>query len=105
MRGVDAAYHYAGMIGIRPERLTLSQLWRMSNGRAKQSRVEIIELASMVWGLDSVDRMEYLLYGNLVSTGKGKPVQLEPELQAKVDAEVERIRRENPGLPKAKGVK
>lgn len=83
----------------------MNQLWRMSNGRAKQSRIEIIELASMVWGLDSVDRLEYLLYGNLTSSGKGQPVQLEPELQAKVDAEIERIRRENPDLPRAKGVK
>jgi hypothetical protein len=32
-------------------------------------------------------------------TGKGEPVQLTPELQAKVEAEVEKIRQENPGLP------
>lgn len=102
MDGIEAGYHFAGVVGISPKKLTLYQLWRMANGVTKQRRRECLELASLVWSLGSIDYESYLHYGEMVETGSGGPVQLTPEIQAKVDAEVARIRQENPGLPKAR---
>ena len=102
MDGVEAGFHFAGIVGIRPAGQTLKRLWMMANGRVSQRRRELLELANLVWGLDSVDHEAYLLYGEFAETGKGKAVQVRPDLQEKIDAEIERIRRENPGLPKLK---
>lgn len=103
MDSIEAGYHFAGIVGISPRKLTLNQLWRMANGAVKQRRREVLELATLVWSLGSVDYEAYLHFGELVETGSGGPVQLTPELHAKVEAEVERIRKENPGLPKVRG--
>lgn len=101
MDGIEAGYHYAGVVGISPRKWTLNQLWRMAEGAIKNRRREVLELASLVWSLGSIDHESYLRYGQFSETGCGGPVQLTPELRAKIEAEVEKIRRENPGLPQA----
>jgi len=72
----------------------------MANGKISAGRRQNLELANLVWGLSDIDWECYLLFGEMSATGKGGPVQVRPELQEKIDAEIERIRRENPGLPK-----
>jgi hypothetical protein len=99
MDAIEAGYYFAGVLGISPRKWTLRQLWMMADGRVKASRRNNLELSSLVWGLSSIDWEDYLHYGQMTETGSGGPVQLKPELQEKIDAEVERIRRENPGLP------
>lgn len=104
MDGIEAAYHFAGVLGMSPAGQTLRSLWRMACGRLKQKRNETVELAVMVWAMGDYDIESYLAFGSLDETGRGKPVKLEPELEARVDAEVEKIRRESEGLPKVKAV-
>ena len=99
MDGIEAGFHFAGIVGISPRRHTLRQLWRMAEGVIKNGRRQALELATMVWSIGSIDAADYLHYGIVTETGRGGPVQLEPDLQAKVEAEVEKTRRENPGLP------
>jgi hypothetical protein len=99
MDGVEAGYHFAGVVGISPRRMTLRQLWMMAEGAIRNRRREVLELASLVWSLGSIDWESYLHFGHMTETGSGGPVQLTPEMHARVEAEVERIRRENPGLP------
>lgn len=105
MNGVEACYHFAGIVAIHPKGLTLRQLWRMAVGKIQQKRIEILELANMVWGADGIDTEAYLFHGKMIPTGKGGPVQMSPELEAKVAAEVKRMRAENPSLPRAPGEK
>lgn len=99
MDAIEAGFHFAGIVGVSPRKLTLRQLWMMANGKISSGRRENLELANLVWGLSEIDWEAYLLYGQMSETGKGGPVQLKPELQDKIDAEIERIRNENPGLP------
>lgn len=99
MDAIEASYEYAGILGLSPRGLTLRQLWRMAHGNQKDRRRESLEIANLVWGLSEIDWEEYLLYGRMSSTGKGGPVQVKPDVQEKIDAEIERIRRENPNLP------
>ncbi len=102
MDAIEAGYHFAGVVGISPRKLTLRQLWMMAEGKNKAQRQNNLELSSLVWGLSEIDWEDYLHYGHMTQTGAGGPVQVKPELQAKIEEEVERIRRENPGLPKFK---
>lgn len=102
MDGIEAGYHFAGVVGISPRRWTLNQLWRMAEGAIRNRRREVLELASLVWSLGSIDGEAYLHYGQMSETGSGGPVQLTPELHSKIEAEVERIRRENPQLPQTR---
>lgn len=99
MNAIDASYHFAGVCGLSPKGWTLRQLWAMANGRIGNRRRENLELASLVWSLGEIDWESYLLYGEMTETGRGGPVQLTPELHARIEAEVERIRKENPDLP------
>jgi hypothetical protein len=99
MNGIEAGYHFAGICGVSPKGWTLRQLWMMANGKVSAGRRQNLELANLVWGLSEIDWEVYLLYGEMAESGKGGPVQVKPELQEKIDAEIERIRRENPGLP------
>ena len=99
MDGIEAGYHFAGAVGISPRGFTLRQLWRMFEGAAKTARRTALELSTLVWSLGSIDCEDFLHYGQMTETGKGGPVQLTPELHAKVEAEVARIRSENPSLP------
>lgn len=99
MDAIEAGYEYAGIVGISPRGLTLDQLWRMASGTQKNRRRENLELANLVWGLAEIDWQDYLLYGRMNASGLGGPVQVKPEVQERIDAEVERIRRENPNLP------
>jgi hypothetical protein len=103
MDGIEAGYHFAGVVGISPRKWTLNQLWRMAEGAIKNRRREVLELASLVWSLGSIDWEAYLHFGQMLETGSGGPVQLTPEQHAKIEAEVERIRRENPHLPQSRG--
>jgi hypothetical protein len=100
MDGIEAGYHFAGIVGISPKKWTLRQLWMMANGFQRNRRRENLEVASLVWGLGSIDWQDYLLYGQMTETGAGGAVQVTPELQGKIDDEIERIQRENPSLPK-----
>lgn len=100
MDAIDACYYFAGVVGMPPERRTLRQLWRLAAGRIKQRRFEMLEQAILVWSAGDIDAEKYLHFGQLVQTGKGGPVKMSPILAAKVDAEVERLRNENPNVPK-----
>lgn len=71
----------------------------MGNGLAKQRRVESLHLIALAFNGD-LDIAKFLQTGQLAETCVGKPLELDPELEAKVQAEVDRIRRENPNLPK-----
>lgn len=96
--GVEAAYEFAGMIGIRPHGLTLRQLWRMANGRAKQNRLESLQLVCLAFN-EGLDAKRFLEQGIIEESCVGKPLELSPEMEAQVQIEIERIRRENPDLP------
>jgi hypothetical protein len=102
MDGIRAGYHFAGTCGVTPRGWTLRQLWMMANGRKFAIRQQNLEIASLVWGLSDIDWESYLLFGEMSPTGRGGPVELSPETRQKVEEEIERIRRENPGLPKVK---
>lgn len=71
----------------------------MANGRQRQRRLEIVEQASLVWGLDDIDVEEYLFFGTMNATGKGGPVKMSPELERKVLEAAAEIRKNNPDLP------
>lgn len=71
----------------------------MEVGYYRQRRLEMYEQAQLVWQ-PKLDIGAYLfLTGVPVTQGKGK-VKLPPKLDAAVDKEVERIRKEHPELPK-----
>lgn len=86
------------MIGIRPHGLTLRELWRMANGKAKQKRIEALQLVMLAFN-DGLDASKFIQTGHLFESCVGKPVQLTPEQEHAVQEEIERIRRENPDLP------
>lgn len=98
--GADACYHFAGIVGVSPDDRTLRELEKMAWGRYAQRRREMIEQSQLIWNLDGIDIERYVCFGQIESTGKGGPVQLNPELEAEVQAEVNRLRAENPNLPK-----
>lgn len=100
MGAIDAGFAFAGDIGIEARGKTLNVLWRMAEGRAKFRRREQLELATLVWSIGDIDWEDYLRYGEMSETGSGGPVKLEPEMQARVEEEAERLRREDPSLPK-----
>lgn len=102
MDGVEACYYFAGVCGVLPRSLSLRKLMMMANGPIKQRRIETVNLAALVWSLGSVDVEKYIHFGFIEDTGAGGPVRLSDELQAKVDAEVERRRQTEPDLPKAR---
>lgn len=105
MDGIEAGYHFAGVVGLNPRGFTLNQLWQMACGAIKNRRRELLDLASLVWSLGSIDLEDYIHFGHMTETGNGGPVRLDPDLQARVDQEAERIRRENPGLPTTIGIR
>jgi hypothetical protein len=104
MNAVEAGYYYAGVVGISPRGLTLQQLWKMAEVVVMAGRRKTLELATLVWSMGSIDVDDYLHYGVLSETGNGGPVQLTPEMQARVEEAAEKIRRENPGLPTVRGL-
>jgi hypothetical protein len=101
---VDAAYEFAGMIGIRPHGLTLRQLWRMANGRAKQKRIESLQLIMLAFN-DSLDASKFIQTGQLLESCVGKPLELSDELEHRIAEEIERTRRENPDLPQIAAIR
>ena len=104
LNGIDAAYEFAGVVGIHPRGMTLRQLWRMANGRAKQSRREAFDLVRIAFN-DSLDVLTFLNTGSVVESCVGKPLELSPEMESAVQAEVEKIRRENPNLPQVLAIR
>jgi hypothetical protein len=70
----------------------------MANGLARQRRIEILQLAYVAFN-ESLDTMKFLQTGAMEETSIGKPLKLSDELEEQVQAEIERIRRENPNLP------
>lgn len=75
----------------------------MANGKQFYRRQELVSLSQLVWGLSEIDLETFVYYGTLEESGVGGPVQLDPELQARVDAEAERLRKTVPGLPTVRG--
>lgn len=75
----------------------------MHNGLARQRRVEILQAIMVEYG-NRIDARKFLATGELTESNIGKPLELSPELEAKVQQEIERIRRENDNLPKFPGV-
>lgn len=102
--GVDAAYELAGIIGIRPHGLTLRQLWKMANGKMRQTRIESMQLICLAFN-NTIDTAKFLETGSMLESDVGKPLELSPELEAQVQQEIERIRAENPNLPSVPTVK
>jgi len=102
MNAVDACYYFAGVVGISPERWTLKRLWQMANARIEQARRESVQLAGLVWGMGAMDIEAFIHFGEWVSFDKNRPVEFSEEQERNIQAEIERIRRENPGLPGAK---
>lgn len=92
------------MIGIRPHGLTLRQLWRMANGRAKQKRTESLQLIMLAFN-DSLDASKFIETGQLLESCVGKPLELSDELEHRIAEEIERTRRENPDLPQIAAIK
>jgi hypothetical protein len=103
MDGIDAAYEFAGVVGIKPHGLTLRQLWRMASGAMKQRRLEALHIVCLAFN-GSLDTQKFLEFGTVEESNVGKPLVLSPELEAKVQEEIERIRRENPDLPKPQAI-
>jgi hypothetical protein len=104
MDAITASYHFAGVTSHSPKEFGLDELWMMANGYSYQRRAEILQMTNVLWGGDKMDLEKFLKHGIVNETGKGGPVQLSPDLQQKIDAEIARIRQENPGLPKIKSV-
>jgi hypothetical protein len=102
--GAEACYRYAGIVGVSARKHTLRQLWMMAEGVLRQRRIDHVQLACIALS-HGVDVERYLETGVIGESSVGKPLELTPEMQARVDAEVERIRRENPHLPSLPVVK
>jgi len=103
LNGVEACYYYAGVIGINAAGITLRRLWMMACGRIRQQRIAMTEQAYLVWAMGDIDIESYTFFGQLTLTGVGGQMQVSPDMQAKIDAEVEKTRRENPELPQWDG--
>jgi ATP phosphoribosyltransferase len=73
----------------------------MANGVAKQRRIETMQLVCVAFN-ESLDIPKFLRTGVVDETVVGKPLVLSDELEEQVQAEIDRIRRENPNLPKFK---
>jgi hypothetical protein len=78
--------------------MTLKQLWKMANGKAKQKRLESVHLICLAFN-DGMDTQRFLETGIVSQSNVGKPLELTPEQELEVAAEVARIRMENPELP------
>jgi len=73
----------------------------MANGATKQRRLDALHIVCLAFN-DSIDIQKFLNYGSVTDSNVGKPLILSPDLEAKVEQEIERIRRENPNLPQLK---
>lgn len=102
MDPVDACFHFAGIVGLDGQSQSLKNYWRLACGRIKQRRSEMVELATLVWAFSDIDVEQYIHYGSMESLNINGPVELPDDLEAKVQAEVERLRAADPHLPKAK---
>ena len=71
----------------------------MASGKMKQARLEAWQLICLAFG-EGLDVERFLKSGVLTESCVGKPLELSPEQEAAVQVEVDRIRRENPNLPK-----
>jgi hypothetical protein len=71
----------------------------MQNGQARQRRVEILQTAMIQYG-EPINVHKFLATGEMTESKVGKPLELSPDLEAKVQEEIQRIRSENPNLPK-----
>lgn len=70
----------------------------MANGRAKQTRLESLQLVCLAFN-DSMDTQRFLDTGIIAESCVGKPLELSPEMEARVQEEIKRIREANPDLP------
>lgn len=98
MDPVEACYEFAGMTGLHPKGLTLRELWMMADGRARQRRLESYHLIALAFQ-DGIDVQRFVETGQIAESCVGKPLELSPEMEAKVQKQVEELRRQNPDLP------
>lgn len=94
MDGLEASLHFAGIVGIDPMPLTVAELWRMAEGRLASMRSHAVEQSMLVWSIGEINVERYLHYGEMSESPQGKPVELPPELEAKAQEEIARIRAE-----------
>lgn len=94
MDGIDAWYHFAGIVGISPVGHTLRRLWQMADAKIKQSRSESVQLAALVWGLGNLDVDAFIHYGEWSTFETGGTPKFSPEMEAKIQAEMERLKSE-----------
>lgn len=99
MDGLDAGWYFAGVAGVNPKGLTLRSLYRMACAKTREARSRIVETLTIKASEEPIDINRYIEFGELAESIVGKPLELSPENEAKVQAEIERIRQENPGLP------
>lgn len=71
----------------------------MHNGLARQQRIAILQSIMLEYG-NRIDTNKFLQTGELTESNIGKPLELSPDLEAKVQEEIDKIRRENSSLPK-----
>jgi len=93
MDAIDACYYYAGMIGVLPNKTTLRRLWQMADARIRQTRYESVQLASLVWGMSNLDIDAFIHYGEWVTYETGGKPEFSPDFEAKIQAEMERLRK------------
>jgi len=88
--GIDAlaaAWEYAGILGLWPVGMTLRRLWIMVEGRNRQTRVDQIQLANLVWGIGEIDLLSFMVYGSMAQTPKGVeslPDETQEQLRKKI---------------------
>lgn len=76
----------------------------MANGKAKQKRVESLQLIALAFH-DGLDAGKFIETGQLLESCVGKPLELSDELEYRIAEEIERTRRENPDLPQIAAIK
>lgn len=103
MPPIEACYRFAGYVGLPPESYTLRQLWMMADGRARNRRLENLELGQVVWTIGQFDPEEYLIFGMINQSNQGNDVELTDEQHAEVRRKIEEIKAANPDHPTIKG--
>lgn len=97
---ITAAWQYAGVLGLWPVGMTLRQLWMMVEGRNRQTRVDQIQLANLVWGIGEINLLSFLVYGSMESIPSGIE-SLPPETQEQIRLKTKELRAD-PNTPKWK---
>ncbi len=94
MDGCEACYCYAGEVGVSPKGLTLRRLFAMADARSRKRRGEMLEQAMLVWALNDYDPIQYVEHGRMQQGTIGKPIEYPSEIEAAIQAEIERQKQE-----------